>query len=114
MFLQRQKLDVRETIFHGIVSEQRRHLAVTKRAIVFFAYATPGSKVDFVNRKWLTPRLTFGSLCQPRSIAKLVIGFEDDGRSVRRHFGHQSVRIGLKEFVSGGVDGVFVKLTRAQ
>src|SRR5436190_14091046 len=49
MFLQRQKLNMRETRFQNMGGKCRSHFAIAKRTVVFLDPAAPGSEVTLVN-----------------------------------------------------------------
>ena len=70
MFLQRQEFDVGETILLGVVSEQRRDLAVGQRPILFFGDSSPRAEMNFVDRERFAPGLAFGSFGFPCAIMK--------------------------------------------
>ena len=73
MFLQRQKLDMRKAHLGNIVSQERRHLAIGQRPVVFFSNPSPRSKMNFIDRERLAKMLAAGALFQPLLIAKLVL-----------------------------------------
>src|SRR5438309_9173330 len=114
MFLERQKLNVRETAFDYVVSEQRRNLAISQWSIVFFRDSPPRSQMHFVDRKWFAPGLLFFSTAHPCAITKLVRRLEYDRRSLRRHLHHERVGIGFEKLAPAFLDLVLVKLARLE
>src|SRR6266446_7859067 len=97
MFLQRQKLDMRETRFQNMFGKCRGHFAITKGTIIFLDPSAPGSKVNLVDRKWLAKVFPAGPFLHPFRIFKTILRLVDDGRSVWRNLGIESVRVGLHE-----------------
>src|SRR2546422_10119851 len=97
MFFERQKLNVRETVFDYVVSEQRRNLAISQGSIVFFRNSPPRSQMHFVDRKWFAPRLSLLALSYPGAIMELVRRLEYDRGSLWRHLHHERVGIGFEK-----------------
>ena len=112
MFLERQELDMCESVFDGIVSKQRRHFAVGQGTIVLCGNSPPGTEMNFVDRKRLAPRASFLTPGHPRAIMKLVIGLECNRRSVGRNLHHKRVRIGFEKRAPSVFDFVLVQFTR--
>src|SRR5712692_1243175 len=114
MFLERQKFDVRESVFDCVVSKEWRDLAISQRTIVLFRDSPPRAKMHFVDRKWFAPRLSLLSSRHPCTIAKLVFRFEYDRRSFRRDFHHEGIRIGFEKLAPARIDLVLIQLTGLQ
>src|SRR5690349_21243249 len=78
MFLERQKLDVREAHLLQVSRERLGHLAIVEWPVPFLDLAPPRTEVDFVDRKRLPPVVASGARLQPLRIAKLVVRVVND------------------------------------
>src|SRR6266540_5241164 len=103
-----------EAMFDRIVSEQRRHLAIAQRPVVFFCDSSPRTEMDFIDRKRFAPCLSVLSLIHPATIAELVFRLKDNRGGLRRDFHGKSIRIGFEELMPARLDLVLVEFTLAQ
>src|SRR5262245_38848480 len=100
MFLEREKLYVSKTHLLHVVGKRLRHFAIIERAILFLDVSPPRSEVHFIDRERLAPVLAPGATLHPFQIAKLVLRFVNDRRSVGRGFSVLRVRVGLLDRVT--------------
>ena len=103
---------VREAEFQHVVGERVRQLAIAERPVVLLRDATPGARMQLVDRPGSRERVVARAPLLPGVIAPRVPELRDHRRGAWRHLGAKSVRIAL---VDGGAvaghDAVLVERT---
>src|ERR1041384_623099 len=97
MFLERQKLHMREAHLLNVAGKRLGHLTISERTILIFHLAAPRTEMDLVNREWLSevfaPRAILHSTC----IAQFLTRRVDNRGSVWRNFSELRVRISFEK-----------------
>src|SRR6266853_3385499 len=68
MFHDGHKLDMRKACVVDVITQKRRHLAISKPPVALLGHTHPGTKVDLVNGNWRVERIVFCAIGHPGTI----------------------------------------------